>query len=206
MNKLQDFVWLLFIGSLWGLNEIVAGEFLYSKEIPYASVWLSGFALFLLAIGRGLVNRAGSSTAIGGVASLYRLVNAGPFVCHLLAIFILGLVFDLASTALTRPLKIEEDRLPFIGMAAAYGSNGLFAFLITYIIRYPYWVSGGLAKVLDHFFLSGSLTALASIFLVPAGFLVGRKSEISFLRQPRWTVTGVLFVTLLFWVTGWMVG
>ncbi len=62
---MKTWVLLLMFGSLWGFSEVFAGEFLYSQHIPFASVWLSAFALFVLGLSRGLINRPGSSTVIG---------------------------------------------------------------------------------------------------------------------------------------------
>jgi len=102
MINTRDAKWLFFIGSLWGLNEVLTGEFLFSQEVPLASVWLSSLAIFLLSFGRGAVNKSGSSTIVGGIACLYRLVNTGPFLCHLLGIFFLGLSFDAAASFIIR--------------------------------------------------------------------------------------------------------
>ena len=43
MKKLNIWIYLLFFGSLWGLSEVMGGEFLYANDIPHASVWLSAF-------------------------------------------------------------------------------------------------------------------------------------------------------------------
>lgn len=206
MVKIKDIAWLLFIGSLWGLNEMIAGDFLYSNEIPLASVWLSAVAFFLLSGGRAVAKWPGSSAAVGVLASLFRLVNAGPFPCHLLGIFMLSLAFDVVASLLSRSGIGKKRNLFLIGILSAYGGHTLFALIITYAIRYSYWVGGGVAKVFDHIVLSGSLSALMTIFLVPLGFSLGKKSETFFLRQPRWSLTGILFLTVLFWIAGQFAG
>lgn len=202
MFNTRDAAWLFFIGSLWGLSEVLAGEFLYSQNIPLASVWLSSLAIFLLSFGRGTVNKPGSSTIVGVIACIYRLANTGPFLCHLLGIFILGLCFDAAATLMARTRSEGEKNLPLVGVITAYGNNVLFAVVITYIIRYSYWVSGGLAKILEHVFLSGSLTAVVAIFTLPMGFRLGIGGQSLIFWKSRWSLTGLIFLTLLFWIIG----
>lgn len=94
MRNIRSWVWLFLFGSLWGICEVLAGEGLLGKEVPYASVWLSAWAFLVLAVARGVVNKLGSSTAVGAIAAIFKLVNAAPFFCHLLGIFMLGLAFD----------------------------------------------------------------------------------------------------------------
>ncbi len=202
MDRLRAGAWLFLMGSLWGLNELLAGGFLYSQQVPLASVWLSAMALFLLAVSRAVVDRPGFSTVLGGLACLYRLVNAAPFFCHLLGIFLVGLAFDLAASIGKTSTARKERKLPLVGIAAAYGSNLLFALIATYIIRYPFWTGGGVVKVLDHIFVSGSLTAVLAFFLVPTGFRLGKKGESFFLRQSRWSLGGLLLAILFLWIAG----
>ncbi len=206
MVKIKQITCLLFIGSLWGLNEMITGDFLYSKDIPLASVWLSSIALFLLSAGRAIAHWPGSSATISVIASLFRLVNAGPYLCHLLGILMLGLAFEAVVSLLSGFRTKKATRLSLIGILSAYGSHILFALVITYAIRYAYWVSGGLTKVLDHIFVSGSFLAMLAVFLVPLGFYLGKKSETLFLRQLRLSLTGIFILTLLFWLTGRFVG
>ena len=96
MERLKPLIWVVFFGSVWGMSETIGGEALYSANIPLASVWLSSWGLFLLAFARIQHNIPGSSTAIGGLAALFRLINAGPFICHLLGIFLIGAAFDVS--------------------------------------------------------------------------------------------------------------
>jgi hypothetical protein len=94
MRNVKNWLWIAALGSLWGLSEVVGGEAFFKDNIPFASVWLSAWAFFLLGIGRGLMNVPGTSIALGAVAALFKLVNASPYYCHLLGIVCLGLAFD----------------------------------------------------------------------------------------------------------------
>jgi hypothetical protein len=206
MDKFRPLIWILLFGSAWGMSEVFGGGALYSADIPMASIWLSLWALAILAFARALQNTPGTSAAIGLVAALFRLINAGPFICHLLAIFMLGAAFDLAATFLMKKDRKISIRGALTGILSAYGGFALFALTITYLIRYDAWVSGGWPKVADHIFVSGSLTAAAALIFVPLVFWLGRKEKTSRVLSSRLAYSGALAVTLLLWVLGRLSG
>ncbi len=202
MLKHKNAIWLLFFGSLWGISELVGGEALYSSEVPRASLWLSCWALFVLAVGRAILDKPGSSAAIGAIASVYRLANAPPFFCHICGILFLGIAFDLAATVLAKVEQKRPGRWILTGVGAAYGGNALFALIMTYVIRYSFWASAGLPKVLDHIFISGSIVALAAALLVPLGHAVGAGSEPFLLRRQSLSLAGALLLSFILWIIG----
>lgn len=207
-RSLKNWLWLFLFGSLWGLVEVAGGEALYANDVPLASVWLTAAGLFLLAVGRGVANRPGTSAVIGAVAALYRLANAAPFFCHLLGIFLLGLVFDVLASL----LLVERDkqkawwRAPLTGALTAYAGNALFAVLMTFIVRYEFWVGDGLRKFSRHIAFSGSLIALAALMLVPLGLRVGAGGEAFSLKRPRWAVAGAAALACAAWAAGRLFG
>ena len=206
MRQLRNWLWLLLFGSLWGISEVIFGEVLARESIPYASVWLSAWALLVLGLARGVLNKAGTSTIIGAVAALFKLVNTAPFFCHLLGIFCLGLVFDIITSIVMKNERKVSYRASLSGILSAYGSFTLFALVMTYIIRYEFWVSGGLAKVMNHIFMSGSLTALTAVILVPLGFWAGIRGSTAGESRPRWACTGIFTVSVILWALGRIAG
>ena len=206
MTNFKNWLWLLLFGSLWGIGEVIAGGVLYRDTVPYASVWLTAWALFVLAVGRGVLNKPGSSTVIGAVAVIFKLVNTGPFFCHLLGIFILGLAFDIVSTLLMKNERKISYRSSFSGAVSAYGGYALFALVVTYIVRYEYWTVEGLAKVLHHIFVSGSFAALMAIIVVPLGYWIGINGGTIAERRPRWTYAGTLVALVVLWTLGRVAG
>lgn len=142
MRNPKNWVWLLLFGSLWGISEVIGGEAFYRNNVPHASVWLSAWAFLVLALGRGLVNKPGSSTAIGGIAALYKLVYAAPYFCHLLGILILGLTFDVLASVLIKEGRKKSFWPALSGALSAYTGYALFALVITYVVRYDPWVTG----------------------------------------------------------------
>ncbi|MFZ2054847.1 MAG: hypothetical protein WAU81_11710 [Candidatus Aminicenantales bacterium] len=197
---------VLMFGSLWGFSEVFAGEFLYAHEVPRASVWLTAFALFVLGFARGLVNRPGSSTIIGALAALFKLVNAAPYWCHLLGIFFIGLVFDLGATAWMKRGKRKHLGTALTGIVSAYGGYALFAITITYIAHFEPWLRGGLPRVMQHIFIGGSLAAVAGAVMVTLGHRLGLRAEMTAQQRRDWVFAGSLVVLTVLWTLGRVIG
>ena len=120
MKKGMPWLWLFLFGTVWGLNELVAGGAFYPANPALGSVWLIAFALLVLAAARAVVNRPGSSTLVGVVAALFKAVNTEPFYCHLLGIVLVGLAFDAAAWLFLRGRKEAGLRACCAGIAGAY--------------------------------------------------------------------------------------
>ncbi len=200
MKNPSNWIYFLFFGALWGASEVIAGEALYRMHIPYVSVWLTAWALLVLSAARAFDNSLGSSTAIGAVASLFKLTTANPFYCHLLGIFLLGVAFDIAVELFAKRRSATAFRWALSGACAAYLGFALFALLITYVIRYEPWVAGGADKVLAHIFRNGTFAALLALGLTPLGIRAGTQLERTIKRKPRLSYAGAIAGTLLLWI------
>lgn len=204
--KLKTFLGLIFLGSLWGCVEAVLGGSLYARHIPHASVIITPIALLTLALARVYYPKPGSSTAIGAVAMLFKLLNTPLFLCHLLAIFLDGLAFDAMATLLARRWQKSMVWRGFVGVSASYLGYALFGFTITYLFRYHYWLSAGLSKVLHYIGVSGSLAAAGACFTVPLGYWIGTslKSSMAKLPQlrPKLAYGSIFMAILILWVVG----
>ena len=206
MNSLKNWLWVLLFGSLWGIHEVIGGQAMYDENVPYASVWLAAWAILVLSVARGVLNKPGSSTIIGIIAVLFRLVNSAPFICHLLGIFTLGLAFDVVSTALLGSRKKGFLLKGISGALSMYGGYALFAFGISYVVNYEHWVAGGIQKVIDHTFVSGSLAALLAFLVVPLGYWIGDRGSVVSEYRSRITYSGLLVVLAVLWTVGKLVG
>jgi hypothetical protein len=204
MKGSKTWLWLLFFGSLWGINEVVVGETLFRNEVLLGSVWLSAWAFFILAAARGIVNKPGTSALIAGIAALFRLANAPPFFCHFLAIFLLGVGFDVAASFLSKEGRKPALRHGLSGVLGAYGGYSLFSLIITYIIRYEYWGAGGAAKVLNYILVAGSLAAAVAAFLAPLGYKIGAYGWPVIEGHSRWASIGAAAGLVILWALGWM--
>jgi hypothetical protein len=206
MRNPKNWLWFILFGSLWGINEVMMGEVLSASNIPHFSVLLTVIALFILAFARGIVNKPGSSTVIGVVAVLFKLANASPFYCHLLGIFMVGLVFDVLASVLMKSEKTSVIKNSLTGILNAYSGNVLFALVITYIIRYDIWTSGGLSKVLGHIFVAGTFTAILAAIAVPLGFRLGVTSGAFADKKPNWTYAGTMVTVFIIWILSQVIG
>ena len=191
----------LFFGSLWGLFEASFGDWLYSRGIPNASIYLTVIALFILASSKVFLQYKWSGTLIGFIAMLFKMINVPFFACHLLAILLLGSGLDISCQLVSKYYK-GKFRLPVIGLFGAYIGYALFALTITYVVRYQYWTEVGLPKVIDYIFISGSISAFISMIAVPAGDYIGRSvREFSWTKlYPRFSTGVVLVAILSIWV------
>ncbi len=206
MKKIKSLLWLFLFGSIWGINEVFLGEILYQNEILNSAIILTVIALFILSISRAMINKPGSSSLIGAFAVLFRMANTAPSYCHLLGIFLLGVTFDIFSSLLIKNEEKTFLRWSATGMLSAFGNNMLFAFLITYVLRYEYWVVGGFPKVSHHIFVSGSILTIIAAFLVPLGFFVGKNGDTLFDRRPQWSYASTILGSIAVWTVAKFLG
>lgn len=191
---------MLFFGSLWGLSETIFGGFLYGTGIQFASAPLTIIGFMILTIARTYIPQRGSSTFIGAIAMLYKFLNTPFFACHLLAIFLLGVSYDL----LFNFKKIKNKAI--FGFLATYLGYILFALTITYVFRYHYWTEGGLPKILRYIGISGTLAAIGNFVFVPIAFRIGhilRERAVNPFDFKSIFATGsVSIITLAIWFAG----
>ena len=198
--KKKTLLAILAFGSLWGCIEVLSSVYL-KGVIPYSSVIPTILGLTVLAASRFLIKTPGSSTAIGTVALLFRLITAGHYYCHLWAIFLIGASFDIVVSLLgSRWQKTKWQGLA--GISSAYLTTTLFSITMTYIIQYEYWASVGLPKVLDYIGVNGSLIAVGALILVPLGYKLGKSLMTLSEARPKPAFIGALLLTVIFWGMG----
>ena len=195
--KKNNILAIFFFASLWGAVEAGLGGFLYAKHIPFASAPLTVAALIILTIARGYLPFRGSSALIAAIAMLYKFFNTPFYACHLLAIFLLGVSYDLLFEVFKQRSKA------LFGVCATYLGYILFSLTITYVFRYHYWIDEGFPRIIAYAAGSGSFAALGNFFAVPLAFAVGLKLE----RTPfnpfefhfRFAPIAISFITVVLW-------
>ncbi len=202
MKNMKMWIWPLALGSMWGIMELAGGGSFYKNNVPFASVWLSAWAVFTLSVARGIINKPGTSTAAGATAALFKLVYAAPFYCHVAAIFCFGLFFDIAATLLLKEERPRVWRPMLTGVVTAYGGYASFAILMTYVARYKYWVMSGPTKLLNHIFIGGTMAAIVCLIVAPLGLRVGRSREAVFVQRPGRSAAWAVGVILVLWIVG----
>ncbi|MGD8396639.1 MAG: hypothetical protein PVF43_14315 [Candidatus Eiseniibacteriota bacterium] len=189
-------VCLLLLASAWGMSELLGGE----------TIWLTTRALLLLAVARTLIDRPGSSSAMGGIAVLFKSINTAPFLCHLAGIALLGIAFDVAATLFWRDDARRFLRAALAGASAAYLSSFLFAASMVWIVHFRSWDGGGPGLVAEHTLTSGSLGAVAGLVVVPAGLWVGRHLDRRAAGEPRLALGAAAAGCLVVWIAGALAG
>lgn len=191
---------VLFFASLWGVSETVLGGYLYNNNVAYPSVPLTIIAFVILTIAKIYLPQKASATAIGSIAMLYKFLNTPFFACHLLAIFLLGASFDLVFHL----FKIRNKAM--LGFMATYLGYILFAFSITYIFRYRYWIEAGSVKIIRYVGISGTFAAIGNLISVPVSFYLGKilkeRMVNPFEFKSRLATAGISLVTLTIWFMG----
>ncbi len=167
--KKEYILGILFFSSLWGISEVVLGEFLYRIEMPHASVLLTIIGLGILTLAAGYMPQKGVATAIAVFAMLYKFLNTPFFACHILGILMLGICYDLIFN--TKKLKNKS----VCAALTVYASYTIFALVITYVFRYHPWVQAGFAKIISHIAVGGTLAAAGCAVIVPAAEMLGQK-------------------------------
>ena len=189
---------ILFFSGLWGISEAVLGGVLYEAEIEHSSAILTVIGLVILTFANVYFPQKGTATAIAGLAMLYKFLNAPFFACHLLGIFLTGFCYDLALNM----MKIRNRAVSAV--VAVYASYSLFAFMITYLIRYEHWVQGGFGKLLNHIGVGGTIAALLCIIIVPLSYRFAERLKLSlpmpFVLRRQLSPSSVSFATAGLWV------
>jgi len=204
LTKTNRWLLLFLFGSLWGIMEVLGGEPFFKNAVPHASAVLSAWGLLMLAAARAVWNRPGTSALVGGLAALFKLVNAAPFYCHLAGIVVLGLAFDLMVTLLAK--KLRPLGAVLVGITTPFAANTAFGIFMAFIVKYKYWAVEGWPKVIKYIVVSGGLAALAGAVLVPLGFWLGNNIEALNLRKPRWALAGAMMGTAAVWTAARIFG
>jgi hypothetical protein len=198
--KKEYILGILFFSGLWGISEAVLGDALYRADMPFASVSLTVIGFIILTFACVYFPQKGTAMLIAGFAMLYKFLNEPFFACHLLAIFLMGVCYDL----LFNVFKIKKGFFP--SALVAYLSYASFALLITYIFRYGSWPQAGYVKVLRHVGISGSMAALGCAVLLPVSFHLAQRLKSDFVApfrmQLRLVTGGVSALTIGLWVFG----
>ncbi len=188
--KKEHLLAILLFSGLWGISEAVLGDALYTASVPYASVYLTAIAFFLLAAARSFVPWTGSATVIGLLAMLYKLINVPFFACHLSAIALLGVSFDAAwaigshsvrqrgATGYEGWARNGQASVPLLvlrGVVACYLGHLFFILAMVYGFRSEYWLEKGFVGAAQHVGVAGSLAAIGCAVMTPLGARLGAR-------------------------------
>jgi hypothetical protein len=170
----KNILMILVLGSVWGVAEVFGKDLFGSLGIGGTTVWLAAWAILLLSIGRGILNKIGSSALMGLVAAAFKFIGPSPNYCHLLGIASLGLFFDVFASSLAR--QPQWWRHALVGLLTTFSARAFFVWYSVYVSHSERWIEGGSQMAFDHIVLGGTMVALAALLLAPLGFRVGKKA------------------------------
>jgi len=204
MNKKNALIIVLVCGTVWGCVEAGLGLI---PEYPFSSVLPTLIGFMILALARTYLPQPGSSTGIGAIAMLYRAMTAGAWACHLWAVLLVGVSFDIVATLVGKRSETETWR-SITGPISAYLAYASFALTMTYVmIHVPpvagcahWWIVIGAPKILDHVAISGSLAAIGASVFVPLGYKFGKSLMALSNAKPRPALIGAMSFTIFFWI------
>lgn len=205
MSKRNALLIILLCGTIWGCVE--AGMGLLPKY-TFSSVPPTLIGLMVLVLARTYLPERGSSTAIGAIAMLYRAMTIQGWPCHIWAVLLVGVSFDIVATLVGKRNEKLAWRI-ISGPATAYLAYALFAFTMTYIMLYippmkdcaHWWVIGGLPKIVNYVGKSGSLAAVGSLISVPLGYWLGYLMPNMRIGH-RWALIGEGLALAALWAVG----
>ena len=184
MITTKNILWVLVLGSVWGVAELFGKDLLTDFGVGGASIWLAAWAILLLSIGRGLWNKIGSSALMGLVATAFKFAGPSTNYCHLLGIASLGIFFDLFASSLLTQGRSQWWRHALVGLLTAFSARAFFVWYSLSVAQSDRWIEGGTQMAFDHAVLGGSVVAFAALLLAPLGFRIGKKAAEMLLGSP----------------------
>ncbi len=160
---------ILLFGSLWGLAELVLARLNFST-ISTAPL-LTAAGIFFLVLSRQVCDVPGSSLLLGALAAGFKFLNQPFFGCQFAAVLVLAGTFELLFTGYrlwekNRAAQNNErlGGIPIARAAAvAFLSFSFFVLLARFGLQNPFWIDGGLEKMVRFAVLEGSGAALLAV-------------------------------------------
>jgi len=130
------------------------------------------------------LHRSWNILVIGVIAALYKFLNVRFFGCQMLALVMLAGSFGIIHAWLAN----RSIPRGIIGAITVFVFNTTFALVATYILQNPWWVSGGITKILNFILIEGSLTAVLVFGIYILVYFAGNKIQKSRMYRELKTV------------------
>lgn len=199
---------VLFFGTIWGLSEVLLGNYMYANEIKSAAVYLNVIAIVILSVSRYYVSFTGAAFLIGTIAMLFKIFHSPFFACHMLAIALFGAGFEIAAWLFLRKNASGLVRQALTGATAVYLGFAIFTVVITFVFRYQYWIVDGapnMVKITHYLFLAGTVVAAAAALLTPLSLRITEKMNQAVLPKLTLKPVYVNLIVVLVSLTLWLV-
>ena len=192
MKKAELFLVLLLLGSLWGFFEML--------QLPV--YLLCAIGLLFLVIGRRIINIPGSSILIGLIVCFYKTYSVDFFICQWAGVMAVAISFDFFTSIVFKNNWIKISNAMLIGALTNISALIVFVTTVLFIFPEPYWVTGGMERILDYGLTRTLPAALISAFIsVPLALIAVQKlSVMEFKVFSRLKPAAYIFTTICLWI------
>lgn len=188
MSNGRKVIFILLIGSLWGMLEVLLWDVWHLQGWTHASTVLAVVALFCLTAGRRVLDIPGSSLAIALVACLYKFASVAFFLCQMTGVLTLAATFEIVALLTSRYPGRESALRPYLlGFLTVYPAFFAFAFLSAFVTLVPYWAEAGWARVLPYLGWGALVATLGAAVASAIGWSTGARLS-GLERALRWKV------------------
>jgi len=132
MKRVELFLLVLILGSLWGFFEMMS--------LPISV--LCAIGLFFLVLGRRVIDIPGTSVVIGLIVCFYKTYSDHFFICQWAGVMALAGSFELYASLVFKSSRQNILNNAVTGVLTNIIAFSIFVMLVIFIIREPNWVDG----------------------------------------------------------------
>ena len=192
MKRVELFLLVLILGSLWGFFEMMA--------LPVSV--LCAIGLFFLVLGRRVIDIPGTSIVIGLIVCFYKTYSDYFFICQWAGVMALAGSFELYASLVFKSSRQNILNNAVTGVLTNITAFPVFVMLVTFILREPNWVDGGMERIINygvHSVLPATL--MSGLITAPLGFITGSKLNNLNVHLHGRLVPGIyLMLTAFLWI------
>lgn len=192
MKKAELFLVLLLLGSLWGFFEML--------QLPV--YLLCAIGLLFLVIGRRIVDIPGSSILIGLIVCFYKTYSVDFFICQWAGVMAVAVSFDFFTSIVFKQNWSKLRNAILIGVLTNISALVVFVATVLFIFPEPYWVTGGMERILDYGLTRTLPAALISALIsVPLALFAVQKFSVSeFKVLNSFKPAAYVVITVFLWI------
>ncbi|NCS88702.1 MAG: hypothetical protein CO127_08420 [Ignavibacteria bacterium CG_4_9_14_3_um_filter_36_18] len=191
-KRIELFLLLLILGSLWGFFEMLA--------LPIYI--LCAIGILILAMGRRVVDIPGTSILIGLIVCFYKTYSAHFFICQWAGVMALAGSFDFFTSIVFKENWFKKFNHVLVGVLTNFSALIVFVVTVTFIFIEPNWAEGGIDRALSYA-LRNTLPAaiISGLVSAPLGVFVANKfMNFEFPLSKKLVPGFYLVATVVLWI------
>lgn len=192
MKKAELFLLLLLMGSLWGFFEML--------NLPVFA--LCAIGVLFLVLSRRMFDIPGTSILIGLIVCFYKTYSANFFICQWAGVMAVAISFDFFTSVVFKENWLKLSNAMMIGALTNISALVVFVTTVLFIFPEPYWVTGGIDRIINYALSSTLPAALISAFiLVPLALFAAQKLAVkAFIVFNSFKPAAYIFITACLWI------